>query len=486
MKKIIPIFVVLIGVAIIGVSAWVVIKARQGDMAQPIELPTETTTTNSQATTSNTTTETSTNPVPLLPTTPTPHPTVVKQLGLNYEERMQRGEQAYTAGEFDKAITEFTAASLLQPSNLSPLIRLTRAQIELRQLDRATANLATAERINPEYPEIAISKGVLLLRQENFLAAEAEFQKAGDTAFFWRGLVAAFYDKSTEAQSLLRNSQDPKANYLIAAYDEYALYPDSPKTHIDTLLVRAFCQIGEYELAIAKIKPVLGGDPDYRDAWILLGYAQYSKKNYSQAREAWNYAYALDPGKPETQYFLGLANLQLSDYNEAEKYLALAKANQFASKELDTFLAEIYFRTGKYREAADLLKQRIDNDKTVPIDDFARPIYLFLSKLNDGSTAWKLASEAANRYPNEPLAHNFTGWVSLENGYLDQAESELKKAIELDPQHVWSNYNLARYYEKVGDLKTASAAYKKTYELDKNGAIGSLAAQGYNRLLQAS
>jgi tetratricopeptide (TPR) repeat protein len=237
-------------------------------------------------------------------------------------------------------------------------------------------------------------------------------------------------------------------------------------------------------LALAKIGPVLEDDADYRDAWLLTGYAQFAQKNFELAKQSWETAFALDSGKPETQYFLGLVNFELDDLAEAEKFFLLARENRMPTTELSGKLAETYLQQGKYRAAADLLAEEIAKNRTTTLADFVKPISLYLDKLQDGRNAWNLANLAKQRFPEEAFAHNLAGWVSLSNGYLPEARSQLEKSIELNPRLPWPYFNLGKYFEKTENQASALAAYHEAFELDSKGEAGVIAAQNYNRLLE--
>ncbi len=401
----------------------------------------------------------------------------------SFDDRMATGESLLADNYFERAAAEFAAAAQLEVSATEPLILLAETQIRLEEFAKARANLSAAEQLDALNPDIFILRGIIFLREENFTEAEKSFAKAAESGKFWRGVMAAFFDRSEEAQNFLNASNDARATEIITAYEEYAIYPDSPKTHLDTLLTRAFLQIGEYELALAKIGPVLEDDADYRDAWLLTGYAQFAKKNFELAKQSWQTAYALDPTKPETQYFLGCVNFELRDFAEAEKYFLLTKENRLQASDLNEKLAETYFEQGKYRAAADLISQELAKNPTLTVEEFTRPISIYLEKLGDGRNAWNLANLARTRFPESAFAHNLAGWVSLSNDYLAEAREQLEKSIQLDPGLPWPYFNLGRYFEKMESPASALAAYREAFELDTNGAIGVLAAENYNRLL---
>ena len=402
----------------------------------------------------------------------------------NFDERLTAGENFFASGNFENAEGEFIAAAALEPGEITPLLRLATTQIKIGKFDPARGNLDAAEKLDAVHPEIFLLRGQIFLAKKNFADAEKEFGKAGADGKFWQGAMRAFYDKTKEAKKLFEQSSDPRAGKFLTVFAEYEQFPDSPKTHLDTLLAYAFIEIGQYQLAIAKLKPVLADDANYRDAWLLFGYAEFAIEEFDLARQSWQTAFSLDPTHPESQYFLGLANFELENFAEAEKYFLLARANKFEAIELEQKLIETYLAEGKYRAAADLLAAKLESDPDTAIDDFTRPISLYLEKIGDGGTAWSLASIGLERFPDEPLAYNLAGWVSLSNNYLVEAYNQLKIAISLDENLAWPYFNFGKYFEKMGDRDAALGAYGKAFEIDPEGEVGVFAAQNYNRLLE--
>lgn len=465
---------IALAVLIVSISVWIVVSSfsKTETPADTLIPPVTTTSADNTATVVPTTTNSSTN-IPIA-------------RSKTFDEHMRSGAEFLALENYEQAASEFAAAVALEPSALEPLLNLAEAQIQLKDFARARANLLAAEQLDASNSDIFILRGIIFLRENNFLESEKAFSQAGDKANFWSGALAAFFDRRDEAVKLLQTTTDARAPEILAAFDEYSKYPDSPKTHLDTLLTRAFVAIGEYQLALAKIGPVLEDDANYRDAWILTGYAQFAEQKFELARESWQTAYALDSGKPETQYFLGLVSFELKNWDDAEKFFLLARGNHFEPDDLDEKLIEIYLTSGKYRAAADLLSEKINTDESASIDDFTRAISLYLEKLNDGQKAWEVASLAVTRLPESSPAWNLAGWVSLKNNQLEKARTQLEYAISLDPKSPWPYYNLGQVFEKSGDTAAALSAYHDAFELDSNGPAGALAAQNYNRLLSAT
>jgi tetratricopeptide (TPR) repeat protein len=503
MRNHIVAFAIAVGVLIISVSLWIVFSSQQ---TVPDSTVTATDSSTTPAWDFNTVVDTApasdtaeTVPAdPFIATeTTTPVSTDTEPVAAQpaaaplagFAETLQQGDAALATGDYAAAVAAFTDAARLDETSLEALLGLAEAQFNLQEYEKMRANLQAIDLLDATHPQLFILRGRLALKENKFLEADGAFAKAGADGAYWQGITASFYDRANEAQKILKQAAaDPKyadeANNLLAAYDEYALFPDSPKTHIDTLLAKSFNQLGQYELAIGKINPVLRDQPDYRDAWILLGYAHFALADYPASEQDFLTAYGLDPSKAETQYFLGLTYFNQKNWPDAEKYLLLAKKNKFPQvAELDSKLADTFYEQGKYREAADLYTLGIEKSAAA-IDEFVRPIDLYLRKAGDGNAAWHVAQLALERHPDEAQSYNLAGWVSLTNGYLPEAKSYFDKAISLDSKLPGPYLNLGKYYERLGQIEDARANYKQAYDLDPEGPLGAAAAESYNRLLK--
>ena len=70
---------------------------------------------------------------------------------------------------------------------------------------------------------------------------------------------------------------------------------------------------------------------------------------------------------------------------------------------------------------------------------------------------------------NADLYYNL-GLVFHQQGDLEAAAAEYKKAIEIDPQHFDAYYCLGNIYTEQGDLKTAEIFYRTAIQINPRDA----------------
>jgi len=99
-------------------------------------------------------------------------------------------------------------------------------------------------------------------------------------------------------------------------------------------------------------------------------------------------------------------------------------------------------------------------------------IYMDAEKFDEALAA---LSQAMVQDPRNARIRNFLGVVIGRKGWLDGAQSELRRAVELDPGYAEAHYNLAVFYleEKPPAIELARRHYYRSVELgaEKDAAI---------------
>ncbi|MFA6536676.1 MAG: hypothetical protein WCT25_04595 [Candidatus Paceibacterota bacterium] len=83
-------------------------------------------------------------------------------------------------------------------------------------------------------------------------------------------------------------------------------------------------------------------NPNFAERWLALGIYRKGNQDYVGAKEAWEYAVALDPGA--SVYYGNLANLYSMYLNDPIK----AEANYLKAIELDPAMSYLYFQTANF------------------------------------------------------------------------------------------------------------------------------------------
>jgi tetratricopeptide (TPR) repeat protein len=164
---------------------------------------------------------------------------------------------------------------------------------------------------------------------------------------------------------------------------------------------------------------------------VAEGNRAFAAKDYSTARRAYDRVLSLDPQNPMGLVNLGLVEFSSGDSAKAEKLLKQAVALRIETAPAWLTLGMIYMDQNRFPEALAALSQATLLD------------------------------------PQNPRARNFLGVVIGRDGWIDGAQQELRRAVELDPSYADAHYNLAAFYlqEKPPAIELAKRHYFKAIEL---------------------
>ncbi len=238
--------------------------------------------------------------------------------------------------------------------------------LERRQTKKAKKYLDEALELDPANVRTMSLLAKVSLLQKDFEQARNYLAELPDDEIhsaFIKALLAVIDNDRDSAGRHLHYVTDnfpeselgEKAQKIIDAYREFDYFRDGLPIHLRTLLARSFNQINEPTLAIWLLRDVLTEKTDYRDAWILLGYAYYNLQQFSLAEDAFYKAYELDTEKPETQYFLGLTYYALDDIAESERFFEYAVINGFEPRaQAYQKLSDVYLQNENYEKAVSM------------------------------------------------------------------------------------------------------------------------------------
>ncbi len=125
----------------------------------------------------------------------------------------------------------------------------------------------------------------------------------------------------------------------------------------------------------------------------------------------------------------------------------------------------IEFYAGKNEDAEKILKRAVQLKlDTPPAWLTLGIIYMEQNRLDEALAA---LSQATLYDPRDARARNYLGVVIGRKGWLDGAQAELRKAVEIDPSYSDAHYNLAVFYleNKPPSTELARRHYYRAVEL---------------------
>jgi tetratricopeptide (TPR) repeat protein len=418
---------------------------------------------------------------------------ILKDETPEFIELITQAENFYQQGAVDTALQKYVEAYRLNRSSVLPFLGIAKIYLDNEKIDLAEDNLTIAQ----QKGRLPVSGKILLARLEllkqNYNQAEeilASIRNKNNEIIYLETIVSLLlnnYDQARENVKQLTTGESSDkfqtaGQSLQNAFDIYDTFVDSPTSYLLTLSAENLIQINEFALARPLLLQAINEKNDYRDAWVLLGYSYLQSNLLEDADQALRKAKQIDPYFGETYFYMGVTQEALGNTDEAIEYLTQSENFGYNQKQ-NTFLhlANNYYKQQDYAKAADNFTKAIDLGK-ITIDDYIKPVWLYLEPLNNQSKALEIAEKAFGEHPDNAMAYNLLGWAQLSNNQLAEAQKNLEKAISLNPQLEASYYNLGNLHKQQNNNSVAIAYYEKAISYAEKNNVQSILDRAQSEL----
>jgi tetratricopeptide (TPR) repeat protein len=354
--------------------------------------------------------------------------------------RLRQGDMYSMRGDW-KSAEDAYQQSVDAGGGLTALRKLAQAQLQRRDIRGAQTTLDQLQRSGAKKEDVLLLESIIDLRSGELEKARTLLTAADDSPQKHYGLaliaiITSDNDTAKKELTLVENGWEPTlrsfAKTLMGAYDEYALFPESPQIHLLTLLGHALADVQECELALPLLSQVTRQQDDYRDAWIQQGFCELTTERTTEALASLERAYQLDPEKPEVQYFLGRAYSAQGDHGNALTFLQYALQNGFEPEsEVRRLIAEEALQTGNIALALDQ-EDALTKLPDATVNTYSDYVTAAITSKKTQEAEVK-AQEAVQKWPSEPLAYDLLGWSQTVSGDKVAARISLDKALSLNP-----------------------------------------------------
>jgi tetratricopeptide (TPR) repeat protein len=334
------------------------------------------------------------------------------------------------------------------------LLRLGNACYYLEQFERALTHYSRATGLAPSDPDALINHAVVQLALHRHQQAIQDLDQAlrlGENAWAYlcRGIIREQIGEEKRALEDYTRAIRLDPNLVEATYRRGLLY----------------AKTGDFDKALVDQSQVLELDPSHSGGYTARGVARAFLGDSQWALQDLDMGCSLAPGwhegfyrRGQVRYELGMYDAALDDFDQTielspdfvptfmargDTYMAMGEFSQAAEDygraiELQPKNAEAYHARGRSRAALREYGQAIeDYDQALKVDPG-----LAVALANRGSAYEKLGEhEAAIRDldraisldPNLGLAYYDRGLAYGSQGEYDRASRDLSKAVELDP-----------------------------------------------------
>jgi tetratricopeptide (TPR) repeat protein len=211
--------------------------------------------------------------------------------------------------------------------------------------------------------------------------------------------------------------------------DERGFEKKLTPAEIEYQSAQQYMNMESYYSAAEHLEKAVKLDPEYLEAWTMLGTAYMNVKKYKEAVDAFLKAHELEPSNKSLISSLGYNYLSLNDLDNAEKYYGILTEQDSLDYNGNIHLGFIAKSRGNVDAALDFYRKALK------------------SKPSDSVTLGTIAS------------------LYLEKGDKKKEVEYLQKAYEADPSNYTMMQKLASAYFNMPDYEKAVEIYKKLVEV---------------------
>ncbi len=231
-----------------------------------------------------------------------------------------------------------------------------------------------------------------------------------------------------------------KRQYIKSAEENRSRVTEGEQKMIDVF--RAAFIDAEYEKAVSILNEL---SDEYPDDPYLPGYAGirccWYLNRCDEAAKYFNDALNRDPDFVQAYHLLGETALNAENFDEAEKYF-----NKYLQSSPDHWnahisMADLYLYTGREEEAEKEFARAMEIDPTGEARNVAALVDLEHDRMDE---AEKFFKENVKIHPDDPEMYNSLGEYFMNSDRYDEAEQQFKKALAIDKGFEESRNNLVQ------------------------------------------
>lgn len=356
------------------------------------------------------------------------------------------------AGRFRKAMAVADIACEQHP--FSPVFLVIKAQIHVSINENRIALdlLQEAERIEPFFGEIHMTRGTIFSQMGLADKAIEAFKLAGKYDIpmhevnYYIACELINQGRHTEAAPLLRRAVKDRPDFD-SAINELSLCYEIMDDREESLAVFQYC---------------VDERPYNATAWFCLGVAFSRAERFEEALNAFEYALIVRAEFPPALFNKANALAQLGRHDEAIETYKLVLNTDEPQANVYLHIGELYEHKNEPEQALIYYNKAIRLDNTLGDAWLGMGIVLELqSRLTEGIHYVKKALELEPE--NTVYLHTY-GEFQRKLGFFEEAETAFRKVLELEPEDpaIWADYSQVQHEQQdfTGALETLAEGIK--------------------------
>ncbi|MFP4686577.1 MAG: tetratricopeptide repeat protein [bacterium] len=396
-----------------------------------------------------------------------------------YEVAMNLGRLYLDQDHPRDALSRFDEARQLNPT-AAAFYNLGQARIEIEDFAGAADAINQAAQLEPDNYPLYVDLGYVYEQMEEYQRSIAAYRKAlqiepESTAILYAlGRLYELIDQPVQAldyyRQLIDIEEGPRLGAVYRRMGEIFLDQNenrqaatafrnasllAPDDHeINYNLGIAYFRSERGEDAIAEFKNALAGETDsikYRlalaETLFLTGYRDQSLEQFKLILEQ-------EPEHYEAAYMIGYIHYSRGETEQARRsYQKLADMTSDDDRLVDVYqnIGNIYLLEEKYPEARVSYRQAIEISASPGLYYNLGLAYIYEEEWEKAAASLQKAAEDLG---DDSRVRAALGFVFFQLGIYEQAQEELERAIELNPENTRAHYDLQRVKKSLEDEET--------------------------------
>ncbi|MBO9665675.1 MAG: tetratricopeptide repeat protein [Bdellovibrio sp.] len=361
---------------------------------------------------------------------------------------------------YPRAMEQYQTVMKLQPNNTEAPLYIGALYSEQKQSDKAVKYFEALLK-NPEYTTPYLAHYYIgRVRMEQ---PEAKYQKAAESS-----LKTALKMKPDFADGALtlgmlytKQKQEAKALALYRTFQK----ENSPSPKIADVLAQTYIEQGNYDLAYEQLEVLEQSSDEPLNIKMKMALILIEQKKYDVATEKLEQILKEAPESDKIRFYLAAVYEETRQSEKAIREFKKIPASSTYYGEATVHAAYLLKGVGRLDEAIDLVSKGLAERKDQP------QVYAMYASLldekNDYKSAAKVLAQGLEKFPENAQLRFYYGTINDRMGNKDIVVSEMKKVLELDPNHVQGMNYLAFTWAEMGqNLPDAEKLARRAMELE--------------------
>lgn len=367
---------------------------------------------------------------------------------------------------YPKAMDQYQTVMKLEPNNTEAPLYIGALYSEQKQSDKAVKYFESLLK-NPEYSTPYLAHYYIgRVRMEQ---PEAKYQKAAEESFKKATKLKPDFADSVLSLGTMYTKQKNEAKAL-ALYRTFQK-ENTPSPKIAEVLAQTYIEQGKYELAYEQLEVLEQYSDEPLNIKMKMALILIEQKRYEVAVDKLEQILKDAPDSDKIRFYLAAVYEETRQNEKAVREFKKIPPTSTYYGESTVHAAYLLKGLGRLDEALEVVSKGLAERKDQP------QVYAMYASLLDEKSdykgAAKILSQGLEKFPENAQLRFYYGTINDRMGNKEVVVSEMKKVLELDPNHVQGMNYLAFTWAEMGqNLPDAEKLARRAMELEpKDGYV---------------